>query len=136
MVLLFSDSHLECPVVGVQENLGERYDLRGAVPTVGAVHQDRPAFPLHRRAHQRGRLQHDGQVLQPTGAFQRRQPAGDNKSRCIMQANLCADIWKEETCDPSPLGARVFLLGGFNVKACCPEITCCESQQLVLTCIF
>lgn len=67
--------NLHGPVEGVQEDLGEGDDLRRAVPAVRAVHQHRSALPLHRRAHQSGCLQHDGQVLQPTGTLQGREPA-------------------------------------------------------------
>lgn len=42
-----ADSHLQCPVEWVQQDLGKGYNLGGAVPSVRTVHQDGTAFPLH-----------------------------------------------------------------------------------------
>lgn len=64
-------------VVRVQQQLGQSHDLWRAVPAVGAVHQDGPVVAVHSVDHQQCRLQQQGQVLQPLGALQSREPAGD-----------------------------------------------------------
>lgn len=63
-------SYLHSPVVGVQKNLSQCYDLRSPVPAVGAVNQHGPPFSVHRAGDQHSCLQHDGKVLQPLGALQ------------------------------------------------------------------
>lgn len=75
-----ADFHLYCPVVRVQQDLGQGDDLGRSVPPIRAVYQDGPAFPLHGRTHQGGCFQHDGEVLQPTGAFKGRKPAAKHNT--------------------------------------------------------
>lgn len=41
-----ADFNLYCPVVRVQQDLGEGYDLGCAVPAIGTVYEDGTAFPL------------------------------------------------------------------------------------------
>lgn len=72
--------YLNSAVVRVQQQLGQSNDLRRAVPAVRAVHQDGPVVSVHSVDHQQGRLQQQGQVLQPLGALQCRKPAAETDS--------------------------------------------------------
>lgn len=89
--------YLYGPVEGIQKDLCEGHDLRRAVPAVWAVHQHRTSLPLHRRAHQSGSFQHDGQVLQPTGAFQSREPAGESR-RTTRVTNVWTQHHRDTAC--------------------------------------
>ena len=92
--------YLQRPVIRVQENLGQRDDLRRAVPAVRAVHQHGPALPVHRVRHEHRRLQHHRQVLQPLGALQSRQPATRGQRSHL---SLRGPRLQQSLCQPPPL---------------------------------
>lgn len=77
-------TYLDGPVVGVEHELGEGHDLRGAVPAVRAVHQHWPPFQVHRICHHQRGLQQAGQVQQPLAGLQRRHPTARTAAPLVM----------------------------------------------------
>ena len=67
-VLFDEDGETFCgAVVGVEANLRERRELRGAIPAVGAVHEDVRVGEMDRSSDDENAVEDVGEVGEPVG---------------------------------------------------------------------